>query len=147
MGTIERHVTREVVALDAGAPCAEAARLMTKEQIGSIAVREGGRIIGLVTERDLVAQVLSAGATADLPIRKAMRTDLPTVTPSTSDATCSALMRDHVTRHLLVKDGGEVIGIVSMRDVIRLMLEEKEWLIDQLHTFIHGHDGPRAQAG
>jgi CBS domain-containing protein len=147
MGTIERHVTRELKALDAATGCVEAARLMKDEKIGSVAVREHGRIIGLVTERDLVTRVVAEGAPGDLPIRQAMRTDLPTVTPDTSEAVCSALMRDHVTRHLLVKEAGEVVGVVSMRDVIRLMLDEKEWLIDQLHAFIDGHDGPRAATG
>ncbi|HET7787786.1 MAG TPA: CBS domain-containing protein, partial [Myxococcales bacterium] len=51
MATIERHVTRQIVALDAVTPCREAARLMSEKKIGSVAVREGGRIVGVVTER------------------------------------------------------------------------------------------------
>ena len=47
-------------------------------------------------------------------------------------------MRDHFTRHLLVEDGGKVVGIVSMRDVIQLMLDEKQFLIEQLQTYIDG---------
>ena len=47
-------------------------------------------------------------------------------------------MRDHFTRHLLVEDAGKVVGIVSMRDVIQLMLDEKEFLIEQLQTYIDG---------
>jgi len=144
MATIEKHVVRELVALDGEASCAQAARVMTERGIGSVAVREGGHIIGIVTERDLVARVLADGARADLPIRQAMRSDLPRVTPSTSEVECSALMRDHTTRHLLVTERGEVVGIVSMRDVIQLMLDEKEWLIGQLHTFIDGRDFPAA---
>jgi CBS domain-containing protein len=119
---------------------------MTEARIGSIAVRENGRVVGILTERDLVARVLADDAPSDLPIRRAMRTDVPTVTPASTDAECTALMRDHTTRHLLVVDGGEVVGVVSMRDLIRLMLAEKEWLIDQLHTFIDGHDRPHAIA-
>jgi CBS domain-containing protein len=146
MATIEKHVTRELVALEGSTPCAEAARLMSAERIGSIAVRAGGRVVGVITERDLVARVLAEGAPAELPIRDAMRSDLPVIEPNTTDVACLALMRDHQTRHLLVADGGEVIGIVSMRDLIRLMLDEKEWLIGQLQVFIDGHDGPRAAA-
>jgi predicted transcriptional regulator len=52
-------------------------------------------------------------------------------------------MRDHITRHLLVAERGEVVGIISMRDVIRLMLDEKEWLIGQLQTFINGREFPQ----
>jgi CBS domain-containing protein len=76
-----------------------------------------------------------------------MRTDLPRVTPASTDTECLALMRDHVTRHLLVAEGGEIVGVISMRDLIRLMLAEKEWLIDQLQSFIDGHDRPRVAAG
>ena len=144
MATIEHHVTRDLVALDAAAPCSEAARLMARENIGAIAVRDGDEVVGLVTERDLVTRVLAGGADAELPIRRAMRSDVPSVRPTATEAECTALMRDHGTRHLLVTDGERTVGIISMRDVIRLMLAEKEWLIQQLHSFIGGHDGPRA---
>ncbi|HET9598084.1 MAG TPA: CBS domain-containing protein [Anaeromyxobacteraceae bacterium] len=147
MATIESHVTRELVALDAATPCAEAARVMTEERIGSVAVRQDGRVVGIVTERDLVSRVLADAAPPDLPIGRAMRTDLPRVTTGSTDTECIALMRDHAARHLLVVEGAEVVGIISMRDLIRLMLAEKEWLIDQLQSFIDGHDRPRAAAG
>ncbi len=143
MATIEKHVTRDVVALDAGTPCSHAARFMTEAGIGSIAVREQGQVVGLVTERDLVSRVLAGGGASDMPIRDAMRADLPSVSPCETDSVCNALMRDHGTRYLLVQEGGTVVGIISMRDLIRLMLDEKEWLIGQLQTFIHGHDGPQ----
>ena len=146
MATIENHVTRDLVALDAGAPCTEAARVMAAENIGSVAVRDDGRVVGLVTERDLVTRVLAPGVDPALTIREAMRRDVPTVAPTATEAECTAIMRDHGTRHLLVVEGGAPTGIISMRDLIRLMLSEKEWLIEQLHSFIDGHDGPRAVA-
>jgi len=144
MSPIDRYITRELVEMPAGAPCSEAARLMAEEQIGSIAVRDGGTVVGLITERDLVTRVLALGASPHLPIRDAMRYDLPTVSPQSTAAHCTALMRDHASRHLLVKERGRVVGVVSMRDVIRLMLDEKQWLIGQLQNFIEGHDGPHA---
>ncbi len=146
MATIERHVTRELVALDGSASCAAAARLMASRSVGSVAVLEEGRVTGLVTERDLVLRVLAEGAPGALPIREAMRADLPAVAPATSELECMAVMRDHATRHLLVVEGGAVVGIVSLRDLLRLLLAEKEWLISQLQSFIHGHDGPQAMA-
>jgi CBS domain-containing protein len=138
MATIERHVTREVHALDESAPCAEAAQVMAERKIGSVAVRRGGRVVGLVTERDLVGRVLARSGSGSLPIGEAMRTDLPTVAPGASERECADLMKTHFTRHLLVADRGEVIGVISMRDVIQLMLDEKQFLIDQLHTYIDG---------
>jgi CBS domain-containing protein len=139
MATIEKHVTPDVQALDENTPCAEAARLMAEHKIGSVAVRRGGRVVGLVTERDLVGRVLARSASAALPIGEAMRTDLPMVGPDASERECADLMKKFFTRHLLVAEKGEVRGVISMRDVIQLMLDEKQFLIDQLHTYIDGH--------
>jgi CBS domain-containing protein len=138
MATIEKHISREVIALDASASCTEAARLMTERRIGAIGVREGGRIVGIVTERDLAGRVVGRGDSGTTPIREAMRRDLPSVLSTASEADCSNLMRDHYTRHLLVEEKGNVVGIISMRDVIRLMLDDKQWLIDQLQRYING---------
>ena len=138
MATIERHVTRQVVALDAITPCREAAQVMRDKKIGAIAVREGGRIVGVVTERDLVARVLAAGDSGAMPIGEAMRTDLPRIPLQASETDTTEVMRTQYTRHLLVEDQGEVVGIISMRDVIQLMLDDKQFLIEQLQTYIDG---------
>lgn len=133
---------REVVALDGAAPVREAARIMAERRIGSVAVREAGKVVGLVTERDLVVSVLAHGGSASAPVREAMRAGIPRVRADAGEAACAALMRDHATRHLLVEDGGEVVGIVSMRDVIQAMLAEKQFVIEQLNTYIRGADEP-----
>jgi CBS domain-containing protein len=109
---------------------------MIERRIGAIAVRDRGKVIGLVTERDLVAAALERQTQSDSPTQKWMRRNLPTVSPRASELECSTLMRDHNTRHLLVEDNGRVVGIISMRDVIRLMLDEKQFLIDQLQSYI-----------
>jgi CBS domain-containing protein len=137
---------REVVALDGDAPVREAARIMAEREIGSVAVREAGELVGLVTERDLVVGVLARGGSASRPVREAMRAGIPRVGVDASGAACAALMRDHATRHLLVEDGGEVVGVVSMRDVIQAMLADKQFVIEQLNTFIRGADEPAAAA-
>jgi CBS domain-containing protein len=138
MATIERHVTRQVVALDATTPCREAAKVMRDKKIGAVAVREGGRIVGIVTERDMVARVLAAGDTGVMSIGEAMRTDLPRIPPDASELETTELMRTQYTRHLLVETKGSVVGIISMRDVIQLMLDDKQFLIEQLQTYIDG---------
>src|SRR2546428_245448 len=138
MATIERHVTNVLVALDALTPCREAAKVMRDKKIGSVAVREAGRVVGIITERDLVARVLAAGDNGAMPIGEAMRTDLPRVPPTTSEAEAAELMRTNYTRHLLVEETGRVVGIISMRDVIQVMLDDKQFLIEQLQTYIDG---------
>jgi CBS domain-containing protein len=138
MPGIHRYVTRELLGLDASTSCREAAKLMAEKRIGAVAVMEGGKTLGLVTERDLVYNVLAKGGTCDFPIAKAMRRDVPIITPDTTEVECSDMMRVHFTRHFLVAEQGEVLGIISMRDVIRLMLDEKQWLIDELQIYISG---------
>jgi len=138
MATIEGHVTREVLGLEASATCREAARLMAEKRIGAVAVREGGRTVGLVTERELVYNVLASGDRCESPISQAMRRDLPLVPPSCSETECADLMRVHFTRHLLVGEKGAVVGIISMRDLVQQMLDEKQWLIDELQVYISG---------
>jgi CBS domain-containing protein len=138
MASIERHVTRQVVALDATTPCREAAKVMRDKRIGAVAVREGGRLVGIVTERDMVARVLAAGDSGAMPIGEAMRTDLPRISPAATELDTTEMMRTQYTRHLLVEDKGDVVGIISMRDVIQLMLDDKQFLIEQLQTYIDG---------
>ena len=138
MATIERHITREIFGLDGSTSCREAARLMAEKRIGAVAVRQGGRFIGLVTERDLVYDVLASGAPCDHPIAEVMRRDLPVIAPDCSETQCADLMRVNFTRHLLVADKGDVVGIISMRDLVELMLDEKQWLIDELQIYISG---------
>ena len=138
MAKIRKHVTRSLVTLDAGTTAKDAATIMSQRNIGSVAVKEGDRITGLVTERDLVATVLADGNDGGKPIGKAMRAGLPRVHADAQETDAADLMRDHYTRHLLVEDKGQVIGVVSMRDIIQLMLDEKQFLISQLNTYIFG---------
>jgi CBS domain-containing protein len=136
MANIDKHFSRTLIALEADAPCQKAARVMAEYQVGAVVVRDGNRTVGMVTDRDLVTSVIAQDATASLPLRNVMRTDIPRVPPTASELECSNLMRDNVTRYLLVAEGGEVIGILSMRDVIRAMLDEKEFIIEQLQSYI-----------
>jgi CBS domain-containing protein len=138
MASIRTHVSRDMVSLDAETPIREAARLMADKKIGSIAVKQGGMVTGLVTERDLVAMALAKGSDGSGPIRTAMRVGVPRIQADANEVEAADLMRVHFTRHLLVEDAGKVIGVVSMRDVIQLMLDEKQFLIGQLNTYISG---------
>jgi CBS domain-containing protein len=138
MASIRKHVTREVVSLDSAAPIRDAARLMAERNIGSVGVKEDGKLVGLVTERDLVITVLARAGNANGPIREAMRSGIPRVKADATEVDCAVIMRDNTTRHLLVEDRGQIVGVVSMRDIIQLMLDEKQFVIEQLQTYIQG---------
>jgi len=137
MAKIDRHFSRDVVGLTATASCREAAHLMAQRRIGAVAVRDGNQIVGLVTERDLVGRLVAKSGSSDLPIKEVVRHDVPRVTANATEMECANLMRDHHTRHLLVAEGNAVVGVISMRDVIALMLDEKQFLIEQLQSYIY----------
>jgi CBS domain-containing protein len=138
MTRIEHHVVREIVALDETATLADATRLMASRGIGSVGVRRDGRLVGLVTDGEIIAAI-SRGAE---PARDVLGTTLdprrPTVTLEATDRECAALMREHHTRHLAVADRGQVIGVISMLDVVEMVVEDELWAIDQLEAYIRG---------
>lgn len=130
--------SQELVSLEGSTPVRDAARLMAERRIGSVAVRERGRLVGLVTDRDLTVTVLARGGSADQPMRDAMRPGIPRVDPDATEADCAELMRRFATHHLLVEERGEVVGVVSMSDLTQLMLDEQRYVIEQLATYING---------
>jgi len=138
MASIQDRVVRDVVALESTATCVDAARTMAERGIGSVGVRKGGRLVGLVTERDLVAAVAKGAELARTSLAQAMRPEVPAVSLQASDRECAQVMRALRTRHLAVKDGGELVGVISMLDLVDLVVEEKQWSIDQLETYIRG---------
>src|SRR5262245_4245036 len=99
MGNIEKHYTRQLIAIDGTAPCRDAARLMLERRIGAVAVRDRGKVVGLISERDMLACTLERQSANDQPIMKFVKRSLPKVKPTTSDFECSRLMRDHNSRH------------------------------------------------
>jgi CBS domain-containing protein len=138
MATIERHFARDLVSLPTNATCREAATLMRDRRIGAVAVVEGGEIVGLVAERDLALRLVGEGSAPTTPLGEVVSRDGPAVGPKATEKECADLMRERHVRHLLVREGDRVTGLISMRDVIVLMLEEKEHVIQQLEGYITG---------
>lgn len=137
MAMIKEKVERLVVLLDEEKSAYEAAVLMSEKHIGSVVVTRASRVVGLFTERDLMRQVVAKHRNpAEVRIKDAMRTDIVCVTPREEGEHCIDLMKQHQCRHLLVYDGDAFIGIISLRDLLLLLLEEKEELIRQLTNYV-----------
>src|SRR5512138_2471355 len=126
MASIQSRVARNVVAVAETASCAEAARVMAEHGIGSVGVRRGRKLLGIVTERDLLGYLVAFADPHRTPVSAALRPDAPAVSVDASAFECALLMRRHRTRHLAVRDGGEVVGVISLRDVSGPVLEEQE---------------------
>ena len=127
MGTISEKIERQVVLLDENKTTHEAAMLMSDKHIGSVVVTRNSRVVGLFTERDLIRQVIKERRDPDqVMIKDVMRKQVPKVAPNESGEKCIELMKQYKCRHLLVFDADAFVGIISLRDLLVLLLEEKE---------------------
>ncbi|MDN5871462.1 MAG: CBS domain-containing protein [Nitrococcus sp.] len=137
MAMISGKIERLVVLLDEGESAYEAALLMSEKGIGSVVVTRASQVIGLFTERDLMRLVVVKHRDpAAVRIKDAMRTDIVRVAPREEVAHCMELMKQNQCRHLLVFDGDAFVGIISLRDLLLLLVEEKEELIRQLTRYV-----------
>lgn len=135
--TIRSNIVRRVATIDENKSVLDAAKLMTEEFIGSVVVTNSSGIRGLVTERELVMNVVGKGKDPEkVQIKDVMTRDPIKVNPNDSANTCLDLMKEHRCRHLLVFEEDEFVGIVSLRDMVALMIDEKEELIKQLEKYI-----------
>lgn len=135
---ISPKIERKVAMVDENKTVFDAATVMVGRYIGSVVVTASTAVKGIFTERDLMRVVAQQQNPATVKLKEVMRTDFPRVGPKESVQQCLDLMRTNRCRHVLVFEGEEFIGIVSLRDLVNLMLEEKEVLVRQLTLYITG---------
>jgi len=138
MARIEKHVVRTVVSLPETATLCDAARVMNAHGIGSLGVRKDEKLVGLVTERDVLAAIAYGADPTREQIRERLQPAAVAVSPAATERDCADLMRVHHTRHLAVVDGGEMVGLISLLDLVELVVEDKQWTVDQLEVYIRG---------
>lgn len=115
----------------------KALKMMAEEHIGAVLVTEGDKIIGIYTERDYVQKGELKGRKADsTPVREVMTAGMYTVTTDTSVEQCMALMETYHIRHLPVVENDQLVGMVSIRDVMVAALENRETEIKGLENYI-----------
>ena len=126
----------------------QAVALFGIHDVGAVLVcDEQGCLIGVLSERDCVRKVMWQGrATQTSLVSEVMRTDVVAVSPNDTIEQCMALMTERRTRHLPVVERGEILGVISMGDVIHAMLHEKDWLIESLEGYISGSPSVRPPA-
>jgi len=127
----------DVLRIEADASVFEAVKRMVEANVGSLLVTEGGEITGIVTERDYLRRVALEGRTdKETAVREIMSSPLIVVTPQTTIDECMALMTDRRIRHLPVVDGGEVVGVVSIGDVVKFKSMQQSFEIKYLTDYI-----------
>jgi len=120
-----------------------AIRLMADKDIGSLLVINGDALVGIVTERHYARDVILKGRTSpQTPVRDIMETQVACVGPEQTVEACLGLMTQERVRHLPVLDDGRVVGIVSIGDLVKSIIDDQRHTIDQLETYIHGQHVP-----
>ena len=120
----------------------DAVKLMAEKNIGALLVKEGERIVGVVTERDYARKIiLMARSSKDTPVRDIMTADVMFVQPDRTSEECMALMTENRLRHLPVLDQGKLVGLVSIGDLVKDVISEQKFIIQQLEQYIAGQVG------
>jgi CBS domain-containing protein len=120
----------------------EAVRLMAEKNIGALVVVEHGQVAGLVSERDYARKlVLMARSPTDTLLGEIMSSPVMYVRPHQTSDECMALMTQNRMRHLPVMDGGQLIGLISIGDLVKATISEQQFIIEQLEHYITGQRG------
>ncbi len=128
---------RDVLKVDAEASALDAVRQMIGANIGSLLVTDGDEVTGLVTERDYLRRVAEEGRTDEgVTVREIMSSPLIVVSPETEIDECMAVMTDRRIRHLPVVENGDVVGIVSIGDVVKFKSKQQSFEIRYLTDYI-----------
>jgi CBS domain-containing protein len=119
MITVDRLMTRQMVNIEAGTSAIEAAKIMKTHKIGSLFVKQKDRIIGIVTEPDIIRKVVGAeGVLYYIPVEDIMSSPVIGIDGRRSVTEAADLMEQHGTRHLAVLKGDSIVGILSVRDLL-----------------------------
>jgi signal-transduction protein with cAMP-binding, CBS, and nucleotidyltransferase domain len=129
--------TGHVVAVPTEAPVLEVIRLMAEHHIGSVLVMQGDTLVGIATERDYARKVILQGrSSSDTPVGQIMSSPVVSVTPHDTAQTCMQMMTNRRIRHLPVLVDGRVIGMISIGDLVKAVIEDQQQEIAQLQQYI-----------
>lgn len=121
------------------APVLDAIRLMAEAHIGAVLVMDGPRLVGIFSERDYARKVVLQGrASADTPVRDIMTSRVLTATSADTSDRCMQVMTEHRIRHLPVLDGDDVVGVISIGDLVKAVIEDQRAELDSLQRYIAG---------
>ena len=117
----------------------EALLLLAEKNIGALLVLQDGELVGIISERDYARKVVLRGKTSmETPVREIMVEDVITVGPQMAIEDAMALMTEKHIRHLPVIEGTKIVGVISIGDVVKNIIAQKEFTIDQLEGYIRG---------
>ena len=117
----------------------DAVKLMAEKNIGALLVMEGEKVVGIITERDYARKiVLMARSSKETPVRDVMTSSVMYVRPDQTSEECMVLMTENRLRHLPVMNGDKLIGLISIGDLVKDIISEQKFIIQQLEHYIAG---------
>ena len=129
----------EIWTIEAEEPVLAAIQIMADRHVGALPVLRGDELVGIISERDYTRKViLLRRSSAETPVWQIMTSPVVTVTPTESVRRCMELMTERRIRHLPVTDEGRLVGMVSIGDCVRHVIESQQETIEQLEKFITG---------
>ena len=141
--TTVRHLLQEkgasVWTVPPDASVRDAVKMMDQKDVGLLVIAKGDDVVGIVSERDIARKlILKDKSAVTTPVKDIMTTDVITVSPEQTIDACMALMTSKHIRHLPVMDSKELSGLISIGDVVKATIVEKEQLIKELQNYISG---------
>ena len=129
----------DVWSIDAEEPVLEAIQIMADRHVGALPVLRAGELAGIISERDYARKVILLGrSSAETPVWQIMSSPAITVTPEDTVQRCMEVMTERRIRHLPVVDSGRMVGMISIGDCVRAVIEDQKDTIQQLERFISG---------
>jgi len=117
-----------------------ALEMMSEKSVSALLVKDGDELVGIISEKDYARKVVLLGRSSkEELVKEIMTTQVIYVNPDQTLEECMALMSDKHIRHLPVFEDDKLIGIISIGDVVKAIIEEKQFVIQQLEHYIHGH--------
>lgn len=140
MGTVRKILQKKgntVYSVSPDSTVYDALEKLEEQNLGSLVVTDNGKLIGVFTERDYARKVVLKGRASKETLIREIMSDRPIVVNlHTTIEECMQLMTDKFIRHLPVVDNGELVGVISIGDLVKYIIEEKDYIIDNLRQYI-----------
>ena len=129
--------TPEIFAVSPDASVLDAIKLMAEKGVGAVLAMQGARLCGIVSERDYARKVVLQGrSSSNTPVRDIMTAKVVTVGPDDSVDHCMQVVTEHRIRHLPVAEGDAIVGVISIGDLVKAVIEDQKVELDQLQRYI-----------
>ena len=137
--TLLEHKCRNIWTIAPAATVYQAIQMMSEKNIGALPVVDGTRLVGMISERDYMSKVALHGKSSrETPVSDIMTREIVTVGPDQNISACLEIITEHRIRHLPVLDGGVLLGIISIGDLVKWIIETQRMTIQQLNAYISG---------